>query len=176
MPVSTARRLARAAAAGADRLAAAAVLGLLALAVGTAADVAGRYLFATPIRGFNDLVPLAGAVLLAACMPHVVARRGHIVVDALGQRLGPRAERALNAFGALLTTLFFVLMGWQYVRYAAELRDTGDVMPILRWPVWPWWAAVAACIVTTAVVGALTLGLARTDATGVRPDGEGERP
>src|SRR3990167_9929543 len=67
----------------ADRIATAAVLGLLALALLTVADVTGRYLFATPIRGFNDIVPLAGAVLLSACMPHVVARRPHLPVQLL---------------------------------------------------------------------------------------------
>ncbi len=76
----------------AEGIAAAAVLGLLGLAFCTAADVVGRYLFAAPIRGFNDIVPLAGAVLLSACMPHVVARRGNIAVDLVGQRLGPLAR------------------------------------------------------------------------------------
>jgi len=142
----------------ADRIATAAVLGLLALAMLTAADVAGRYLFAAPIRGFSDIAPLAGAVLLSACMPHVVARRANIAVDLVGQRLGAAASRRLNGFGAVLCTAFFTLMAWQYLRYAIELRQTGDVMAILRWPLWPWWAAVALCITISAVVGLLTLG------------------
>jgi TRAP-type C4-dicarboxylate transport system permease small subunit len=142
----------------ADNIAAAAMLGLLGLAMATAADVAGRYLFATPIRGFNDIVPLAGAVLLSACMPHVVARRGNIAVDFVGQWLGPAAQRRLDNFGAALCSGFFVLMAWQYALYAIELRQTGDVTPLLRWPVWPWWSAVAVFITVTAVVGLATVG------------------
>lgn len=142
----------------ADRIAMVAVLGLLGLAMITVADVTGRFLFATPIRGFNDIVPLAGAVLLSACMPHVVARRANIAVELIGQRLGEAASRRLDGFGALLCTAFFALMAWQYVRYAIELQQTGDVMPILRWPVWPWWGAVALFIAVTAAVGLLTLG------------------
>lgn len=142
----------------ADRIAMAAVLGLLGLAMLTVADVTGRYLFATPIRGFNDIVPLAGAVLLSACMPHVVARRANIAVELVGQRLGAAASRRLDGFGAVLCTAFFALMAWQYLRYAIELQHTGDVMPILRWPVWPWWSAVALFVGIAASVGLLTLG------------------
>lgn len=142
----------------ADGIAAAAMLGLLGLALLTAADVLGRFLFAAPIRGFNDIVPLAGAVLLSACMPHVVARRGNIAVDFVGQWFGPVAKRRLDNFGAALCSGFFVLMAWQYSRYALELRQTGDLMPILRWPVWPWWSAVALFITVTAVVGLATIG------------------
>lgn len=142
----------------ADRIAMAAVLGLLGLAVLTVADVTGRALFTTPIRGFNDIVPLAGAVLLSACMPHVVARRANIAVELVGQRLGAAASRRLDGFGALLCTAFFALMAWQYLRYAVELQAAGDVTPILRWPVWPWWSAVALFISIAAGVGLLTLG------------------
>jgi TRAP-type C4-dicarboxylate transport system permease small subunit len=144
----------------ADRIAVAAVLGLLGLALLTVADVTGRYLFATPIRGFNDVVPLAGAVLLSACMPHVVARRANIAVELVGQRLGAAASRRLDGFGALLCTAFFVLMAWQYIRYAIELQANGEVTAILRWPLWPWWGAVALFIAITAGVGLLTLGTA----------------
>lgn len=147
---ATARRLARG-------MAVVAIGGLLLLALGTALDVMLRYAFATPIRGFVDVSALAGAVLLAACMPHVVASRGNIAVEFLGQRLGPAAARWLDRFAGLVTTAFFALMAWQYVRYALELRSTGDTMPVLRWPVWPWWAAVAACIAVTAAVGLATI-------------------
>jgi TRAP-type C4-dicarboxylate transport system permease small subunit len=141
----------------AEGIAAVAVLGLLGLAFCTVADVVGRYLLAAPIRGFNDIVPLAGAVLLSACMPHVVARRGNIAVDFVGQRLGPAAAQRLDQFGAVLCAGFFGLMAWQFVRYAIELAQTGDVTPILRWPAWPWWAAVAGFISMAAVVGVLTV-------------------
>ena len=130
---------------------------LLLLAIGTFADVVLRYVFARPIRGFVDVSALAGAVALSACMPHVVASRGNIAVDFLGQALGARATRWLNGFGALMTAAFFSLMAWQYARFALELKGTGETMAVLRWPVWPWWAAVALFIALTALIGLLTV-------------------
>lgn len=151
------RRLDRRARQLAEGLAGVAVGGLLLLAIGTALDVLLRYAFASPLRGFNDVVSLAGAVLLSACMPHVVASRGHIAVDFLGQGLGPRAKAGLDTFGAAVTALFFALMAWQFVRSALEMKLAAEVTPVLRWPVWPWWAAVALLISLAAVVALCTL-------------------
>lgn len=151
-------RLAGAAMRLAERLACAAMAGLLLLAVATVGDIVMRYVFARPIRGFVDIAALAGAVLLAACMPYVLACRGNIAVDALGQRLGGRWRRGLDRFAALVSTAFFALMAWQYLRFAAELHDTAQTIPVLRWAVWPWWAAVALCIVVAAGVALGTSG------------------
>jgi TRAP-type C4-dicarboxylate transport system permease small subunit len=140
----------------ARRLAEAGTLGLLALALATALDVLMRWLFAKPIPGFADVVGVAGAVLLAACMPHVLAVRGHIAVDVVGRSLGATARRRLDAFGAFVSTAFFAAMAWQYARYALDLKAAGEAMPVLRWPVWPWWAAVALAIAATALVGFAT--------------------
>ncbi|MEO7243077.1 MAG: TRAP transporter small permease [Variovorax sp.] len=142
----------------AHRLATAAIFGLLLVAIDTVVDVTMRYVFANPIRGYIDVVVLACAVLLSACMPYVVVMRGDIAIDFLGKRIGPRAETRLNQFGALATALFFALMGWQYVRYAIELFGNGEVTAVLRWPVWPWWSAVALFISLAALVGFATLG------------------
>lgn len=130
---------------------------LLAIAIGTLADVAGRWLFGAPIRGYNDFAALAIAVVCAAFFPALIARRGNVSVRLLGHVLGPRASRRLDRFGALVTLLFFAAMAWQYVRYAAEMARAGERMAILRWEVWPFWWAVALCIVATALVALAVL-------------------
>ena len=83
-------------------LALAAVGGLLLLAAGTAVDVLLRYAFASPIRGFVDIASLTGAVLLAACFPHVLVSRTNISVDMLGRSLGGGIKTALDRFAALV--------------------------------------------------------------------------
>ncbi len=140
----------------AGALARVAVIGLLLLAACTALDVLLRYVFASPIRGFVDIASLAGAVLLAACFPYVLVVRANIAVDVLGQRLGGGFKTALDRFAALVTAAFFILMAWQYVRFALDMHDTGQSIPVLRWSVWPWWAAVALFIVLAAVAAVLT--------------------
>ncbi|TFL14514.1 TRAP transporter small permease [Pusillimonas caeni] len=140
-----------------ELLATCAVVGLLGLAMLTTVDVLLRYLFASPIRGLVDVSALMAAVLLSACMPYVVTSRGNIMIDFLGRLLGGRFHRGLNLFGAIVTTAFFALLAWQCIRFAIDMKNTGEVMAILRWPVWPWWALVAAFIVLTTLVALATL-------------------
>ena len=161
MAAAALRRAADALQRASARLAWVAVTGLLGLAAFTTLDVLLRWLFARPIPGLVDLVTLCGAVLLAACMPWVTASRGHIAIDALGRSAGPRTRRALDLFGACVTFVFFAVLAWQYVGFAREMYVTGERMAVLRWPVWPWWTAVAACIGFTAVVAGATLPVRR---------------
>lgn len=140
----------------AQRLAIGATACLLVLALVTTIDVLLRYTLAAPIRGFVDIASLAGAVLLAACMPHVLASRGNIAIDVLGRALGRGWQRALDRLAAVISAGFFAVLAWQYLRFALDMAQTGQSIPVLRWPVWPWWAAVAACIVIAALVAAAT--------------------
>lgn len=128
---------------------------LLAIALGTLADVLGRWLLGAPIRGYHDFAALAIAVACAAFFPALIARRGNLTITLVGRALGPRTGRVLDGFGAVVTFLFFAAMGWQYVRYAAEMARAGERMAILRWEVWPFWWAVALCICATALVAFL---------------------
>ena len=144
-------------------LACSAIVALLMLAVGTVADIVLRYVFARPIRGFVDIASLAGAVLLSACFPYVLSSRGNIAIDALGNRLGATARRWLDRFAAAVSAGFFGVMAWQYLRFAMDLKGDAQTIPVLRWPVWPWWAAVAGFVLIAAAIGMLTINPARKD-------------
>ena len=86
-----------------------------------------------------------------------VERRATLVCVVHDLDLLPRLAARLAAFGQVITVGFFVLMAWQLVRFAREAYVAGEAMPVLRWPIWPWWSAAAACIVLAAVFGLLTL-------------------
>jgi len=137
-------------------LASIAIFGLLLLAAATTVDVLMRYGFAKPLRGFVDIASLAGAVLLAACFPYVLCARTNIAIDALGGCLGPRAKRALDRFAAIVSGVFFAVLAWQYIAFAAGLQTDGQTLPVLGWVVWPWWAAVAVFVLLAAVAALLT--------------------
>lgn len=135
-------------------LAGLAVAGLLGLAMLTTADVLLRFLFGSPIRGLTDITALAAALLLSGCLPHVVASQSNITVRLVGRTLGPLGFRVLEVFGALVITLAFAVMAWQCAAFAFDTWRSGDVMPTLRWPVWPWWGGVALMLVVTAITAA----------------------
>lgn len=141
----------------AEYLAALGVGGLLLLSMLITGDVLLRFFLNSPIRGLADITMVAAAVLLAACMPHVVATRGNITVDIVGRSIGPRALRALNLFGAVATLLAFIVMAWQCSAYAYDMWSAGETMPTLRWPVWPWWSGVAFMLAVSALTALVIL-------------------
>jgi TRAP-type C4-dicarboxylate transport system permease small subunit len=145
-------RLERALARATRAVALAAVACLLGLAALTVTDVLLRWLAGAPLRGFNDFAAVAAAIVCAACFPALIARRGNVTIRFVGSMLGGPASRWLDAFGALVTALFFLAMAVQYARYSLELTGAGERMAILRWPTGPFWWAVTLMIAITALV------------------------
>jgi TRAP-type C4-dicarboxylate transport system permease small subunit len=133
-------------------LALTAAAGLLLVAIATMVDVLLRWLLKMPIPGLGEISALFTAVVVAACFPMLIARRGNVTITLVGAALGKPASRFLDAFGALVSALFFSAMTWQYLRFSAEMSSAGESTPILRWPVGPWWWMVTAMIAIAAVI------------------------
>jgi TRAP-type transport system small permease protein len=132
-----------------------AVLGMLALLVFilmTNFDVLMRWLFNSPINGVSDVGPLVVAIVTAAFFPFALTERHHVSMGLLGDFLGPRARLWLDAFAALVTWAFFVLLAWQLTRYTVELHQLGETTWVVQIPVAPWWSVVSFFMVVCAVV------------------------
>jgi len=102
----------------------------------TIADV-GLRILGRPIVGTYELVGLAGAIAVGLSLPLTSWVRGHIYVDSFVARL-PRLPRAmLNVATRLLVLALFLLLGWNLIKYALDLRSAGEVTPTLRVPFFP---------------------------------------
>jgi TRAP-type C4-dicarboxylate transport system permease small subunit len=99
----------------------------------TIADVVLRIL-RRPIVGTYELV---GALTAGLSLPLSSWVRGHIYVDSFVARL-PRTPRAiLNVVTRLLVLALFLLIGWNLIKHAMDLRSAGEVTPTLRVPFYP---------------------------------------
>lgn len=125
---------------GPTRLSAfAGVIGLLVLALLTVVDVLLRWLFNTPVEGVDDITQLALAVAIASTLPTGLLHGHDVTIRFLGKGLGNRATYWLDAFGAALTLIFFVLLTWQFgVLTLDHLRSNNTTM-IAEFITWPWW-------------------------------------
>ena len=74
------------------------LVGLLAVAIATMVDVLLRWLFNSPIEGYEDVSQLLFAVIIAACFPAGLIQGRNITIRFLGK--GPRAARDALAGGA----------------------------------------------------------------------------
>tara|TARA_R110000824_G_scaffold189107_1_gene370550 strand:+ start:133 stop:648 length:516 start_codon:yes stop_codon:yes gene_type:complete len=91
-------------------LVAATVLFLLMLT--TCLDVAGRYLFNSPVPGATELTRLGLALMVFAAMPLITWRGGHIVVDLLDNVLGLKVLKVFGLVSALIisSSMYFLAL------------------------------------------------------------------
>jgi len=122
------------------------LFGLLLLSLITVGEVVLRSLFNYPILGVSDASQLIVTVVVASCFPLVSAERRHISVKVIGIKSGPRIHALLEAFGAFVVLVFFILFTQQLWRYSQELAAAQETTWLLLWPVAPWWKAVTVLI------------------------------
>lgn len=83
--------------------------------------------FGHPIFGAVDMVGLLAVVVLAAAMPYTHQAGGHVGVDLLVQKLGPRGQAIIDCITSLISFVLFALVSWQMWLYAGELSAKGEV-------------------------------------------------
>lgn len=115
------------------------LVGLVVVALVTIIDVLLRWLLSMPVDGVSEVSRLVVAVSIASFFPMALADRHHISIEFLGAALGPRARLWLDTLAHLVTSLFFLVMGWQFILYTLEISESGETTWLLGWNVTPWW-------------------------------------
>jgi len=144
------------------------VICLVTFALMTIADVFMRWLFNKPINGVADIGPLIMAIAVSAIFPVALAGRYHITVGFLGEVLGSRMRRWLDALAAFVTTIFFALFAWQLVLYTIDLHEIGQTTWVIRLPVAPWWAVTCFFVVLCVFIQLVVFAAQLAEAVGAR--------
>ena len=101
-------------------------------------DVAGRYLFSSPIPGTLEFTEFLIVFVVFFSMAYVQLTKRHICVELLTQRLPRRVADGLAVVVLLIAALFFALMCWQAWfsgLSALEYREASD--GLVQIPVYP---------------------------------------
>jgi TRAP-type C4-dicarboxylate transport system permease small subunit len=103
------------------------------------ADVIGRVVFNSPVKGTPEMVSFSIVMILWLQAAYAIRSGGMIWVDALHVRLPNHAQRACDVFGALLGIAFFGLVCWGSVDPALHAWNSNEFEGegALRVPVWP---------------------------------------
>ena len=102
----------------------------------TTCDVILR-IFGRPIIGTYEIVSFTGAVVVGFAMPITSWLRGHIFVDFLYLKLPILYQHLLNTITRLLSTAFFLSLGWNLWKMAASMVRSGEVSLTLKLPFYP---------------------------------------
>lgn len=134
------------------RVASFGVLGMLVISLLTVGDITLRFVFNSPIVGFNEVVEMVMAVAIAATFPAGLAQRVHLKIDLLGGVLSPRTRCWLNPLGSFLLLLIFLVFAWRIGHHAVEVDSIGKTTMILEWRLSPFMWVITALMAVCALI------------------------
>ena len=110
-------------------------------AILTAIDVSGRYI-RLPLPGTLEISTLCLALSVALTLAHTQALKGNTDVDVLYNFLPPKAQKVTSVFTYFLCVIMVGLMAWRAWPWVAFSHRTQEWVDIVRWPFWPFKAAM----------------------------------
>jgi TRAP-type C4-dicarboxylate transport system permease small subunit len=135
--------------------------GLLAcvIAVLVTVSVTGRYLFAAPVPGDNDLVGVLAGCAIFAFLPYCQMTRSNIMVDFFTARLSGHTKAVFDLLGTLLYLVIAILLTWRLYHGALELHASGEMLAAFTF--YRWWTLPfdIMCMIILIAVIAYTLVL-----------------
>jgi len=116
-----------------------AAIALFGMMMITVADVIGRYVFSSPIKGAWELVGFMLVGASAFALGYCQLRKGHIRVDFLLKRFPEKMRAALTILANFLGLAAFSILCWQVVLYAQYYLSItrGDATDTLHIPIFP---------------------------------------
>lgn len=102
----------------------------------SAYSVLGRWLFDEPVMGDVEMVQMACALAIAACLPYAQMKNAHVIVDFFTLKAPPGVRRGLDRLAALILALGSGIIAWRSFVGAWEAWETGESTMILGWPLW----------------------------------------
>lgn len=144
-----------------------------AVALMVAVSVAGRALAAKSVPGDVELTQFGVALSITLCLPWAQLTRSNIIIDFFTQGLAARAQRHLDAFGALLLALMTGVLAWRAGVGAAAVRAASETSMILGLPMWWTYAVLAPGLALTALIALVQAAHGSRGDAAAEPGGPG---
>ncbi|MBI3629291.1 MAG: TRAP transporter small permease [Candidatus Rokubacteria bacterium] len=114
---------------------------LFALMFYVTAEIFMRYLFNHPLPGHLELTQLLIAPAVFLALSWVQARRGHVGMDLLHEKLSPRGRAAADCLTLTLALVTFAVITWFSSQSTWTAWEVGDVTPTAN--ITTWWSRAA---------------------------------
>ncbi|MEJ2039909.1 MAG: TRAP transporter small permease [Desulfosarcinaceae bacterium] len=117
----------------------------------TVVDVAGRYLFNSPILGAFEITEFLVLIIVFSFLGYAQAKKSHVTVDLFYDRLPGKARKVISIFNYAVCVAIFLIIAWMGYGRAIESFHNGEKPLNLSIPNFPFvfflaFGAVIACI------------------------------
>lgn len=130
-------------------IAAGATLSFLVLLI--AVDVTLRRVFNSPLTFSYEIIEFGLVIVVWGSVLYSTIRERHISIDVLVSRLPAKTRQFFRLTFDFISSVVLLLIGWQSITYAMDLRDLHLVSSMLEIPIYPFVFIVA--------IGAILAGL-----------------
>lgn len=103
----------------------------------TIADVAGRYLFNSPILGAFELTEFLVLILIFSFLAYAQSHKAHINVDLFMMFFPKKLRNIIELFNHIACLAIMILITWTGLENALEIMDAGEASPNLALPSYP---------------------------------------
>jgi len=117
---------------------------LMAIVLIVTIGVVMRYAFGTPLLGINEFVQLTAVALIMSSLPFCTAQQDHVAVDVFQRYLGRWGRFAGDILTRLLSGSVLSVLTHRAVLKVLDAWEWGDATNMLRMPIWPFYAILAA--------------------------------
>ncbi|MCC5808915.1 MAG: TRAP transporter small permease [Ectothiorhodospiraceae bacterium] len=139
---------------------------LVGMALYTVVDVLGRKFLGQPLPGGVDVVSYGLGLAIASALPYCSAAGQHISVSMFTDML-PRRALALSYFlTSTVSAVFVGLLTYRIILHTISRYESGNVMWMLGFKVWPVWSVICALLVLKFVIVVLLATTALTNLVG----------
>ena len=112
-------------------------LALLMMMGVTVVDVAGRFIFNSPILGSFEITQYLIVVMVFSFIGYAQAEKWHVNVDILVNIFSGKTQSLINLFNCSISLVLMILIAWMGFEKALESLATGDKpmnLPIPQYP------------------------------------------
>ena len=132
-------------------------VGIPALILIISADVFLRYVINRPLRWGNEVSALIQLAVLVGSLNLCTEQRGHVRMDALYVRFGPRLQRLTDAVANGCGFIFAAFFTYQSFASVVEMVRLNQGAEMINLPYWPFALFMGLCGVILALRFALEL-------------------
>ena len=118
----------------------------------TTADVIGRYIFNSPIRGAFEITELLLLTLIFAGLPLASLADEHVTLDFIDMILGTGGRLLLRRLVDLICGVLILGLAWRTWIKAGKIDGYGDTTEVLRIPVGPFVYFMAIMVAVTGII------------------------